>query len=140
MPKPSEPDIELGCVSEAPGGAAISGIAGETAPKATVVGIEGRAVDSSHGTFRLTPLCFLFLHCFGRAWGQTKKPVSFSEPTAYTGAVPQQRLLAGAKTEGKDLRYTSLAGSSYKELAKGFESKYSRDKRSNPVVARARIS
>src|SRR5262249_399739 len=35
-----------------------------------------------------------------------------------------QRLLTGAKTEGKVVWYTSLAGSSYKELAKGFETKY----------------
>ena len=76
--------------------------------------------------FRLTTgLCLLFLHCFGSAWGQSKKPVSFAELTAYTGADREQRLLAGAKTEGKVVWYTSLAGSSYKELAKGFESKYS---------------
>lgn len=72
-----------------------------------------------------TGLCLLFLHCFGSAWGQTKKPVSFAELAAYTGADREQRLLTGAKTEGKVVWYTSLAGSSYKELAKGFESKYS---------------
>ncbi len=76
--------------------------------------------------FRLTTgLCLLFLHCFGNAWGQTKKPVSFAELAGYAGADREQRLLAGAKTEGKVVWYTSLAGSSYKELAKGFESKYS---------------
>jgi iron(III) transport system substrate-binding protein len=72
-----------------------------------------------------TGLCLLFLHCFGSAWGQTKKPVSFAELAAYTGADREQRLLTGAKAEGKVVWYTSLAGSSYKELAKGFESKYS---------------
>ena len=66
--------------------------------------------------FRLTTgLCLLFLHCFGSAWGQAKKPVSFAELAAYTGADREQRLLAGAKTEGKVVWYTSLAGSSYKE-------------------------
>ena len=76
--------------------------------------------------FRLmTGLGLLCLHCFGSAWGQAKKPVSFAELAAYTGADREQRLLAGAKTEGKVVWYTSLAGSSYKDLAKGFESKYS---------------
>ncbi|MET0501574.1 MAG: extracellular solute-binding protein [Candidatus Binatia bacterium] len=60
----------------------------------------------------------------GSAWAQSKKPVSIAELAAYTGADREQRLLAGAKIEGKVLWYTSLAGSSYKELAKGFETKY----------------
>ena len=58
------------------------------------------------------------------AWAQSKKPISFAELAAYTGADREQRLLAGAKAEGKVVWYTSLAGSSYKELAKGFETKY----------------
>lgn len=49
---------------------------------------------------------------------------SAAEIAAYAGADREQRLLAGAKSEGKVVWYTSLAGSSYKELAKGFESKY----------------
>ena len=36
----------------------------------------------------------------------------------------EQRLAAGAEAEGKVVWYTSLAGSSYKELAQGFEKKY----------------
>jgi len=58
------------------------------------------------------------------AWAQSKKPSSLAELAAYSGADREQRLLAGAKAEGKVVWYTSLAGSSYKELAKGFETKY----------------
>ena len=57
-------------------------------------------------------------------WAQVKKPVSLAELAAYTGADREQRLIAGAKAEGKVVWYTSLAGSSYKDLAKGFETKY----------------
>ena len=58
------------------------------------------------------------------AGAQTKKPVSLAELAAYTGADREQRLIAGAKGEGKVTWYTSLAGSSYKDLASGFEKKY----------------
>ena len=57
-------------------------------------------------------------------WAQAKKTFSLAELGAYTGADREQRLIAGAKAEGKVVWYTSLAGSSYKELAKGFETKY----------------
>ena len=57
-------------------------------------------------------------------WAQAKKPISLAELGAYTGADREQRLIAGAKAEGKVVWYTSLAGSSYKDLAKGFETKY----------------
>jgi len=67
----------------------------------------------------------LAVQFIGYARAQTKKPATFAELAAYTGADREQRLLAGAKTEGKVVWYTSLAGSSYKDLAKGFESKYS---------------
>src|SRR5690349_7321696 len=53
---------------------------------------------------------------------QDKRPSA--DLATYSGADREQRLLAGAKTEGKVVWYTSLAGSSYKELAKGFEAKY----------------
>ena len=43
---------------------------------------------------------------------------------AYTGVDRDKILIAGAKAEGKVNWYTSLAGSSYKELALGFEKKY----------------
>ena len=58
------------------------------------------------------------------AWAQAKKPLTLSELAAYTGADREQRLYEGAKSEGKVVWYTSLAGSSYKDLVKGFESKY----------------
>ena len=57
-------------------------------------------------------------------WAQARKPLSLAELGAYTGADREQRLIAGAKAEGKVVWYTSLAGSSYKDLAKGFETKY----------------
>lgn len=55
---------------------------------------------------------------------QNKKPDSLAELAAYSGPDREQRLFAGAKAEGKVVWYTSLAGSSYKELAQGFETKY----------------
>jgi iron(III) transport system substrate-binding protein len=58
------------------------------------------------------------------AWAQGKKPVTLAELAAYTGPDREQRLLEGARAEGKVVWYTSLAGSSYKELAQGFEAKY----------------
>src|SRR5437870_5785721 len=67
---------------------------------------------------------FISLQSASTGWAQAKKPVSLSELAGYTGADREQLLLAGAKTEGRVVWYTSLAGSSYKELAKGFETKY----------------
>lgn len=57
-------------------------------------------------------------------FAQGKKPSTLSELVAYTGADREKILAAGAKSEGKVTWYTSLAGSSYKELAQGFEKKY----------------
>jgi iron(III) transport system substrate-binding protein len=67
---------------------------------------------------------WMFLQLAGIGWAQGNKPASLAELAAYTGADREQRLFAGAKAEGKVVWYTSLAGSSYKELAKGFETKY----------------
>jgi len=67
--------------------------------------------------------CAIFL-CVGQASGQAKKAPSIAELATYTGVNREQRLVAGAKAEGKVVWYTSLAGSSYKELAQGFEKKY----------------
>ena len=58
------------------------------------------------------------------AWAQAKKAVSLAELAAYTGPDRERRLIEGAKADGKVVWYTSLAGASYKELAKGFEAKY----------------
>jgi iron(III) transport system substrate-binding protein len=58
------------------------------------------------------------------AHAQAKRLATLSELAAYTGADREQILVAGARAEGKVVWYTSLAGSSYKELAQGFEKKY----------------
>jgi iron(III) transport system substrate-binding protein len=71
----------------------------------------------------ITILFFLGL-LFGVVSAQTKKPSTLSELVAYTGADREKILIAGAKAEEKVTWYTSLAGSSYKELAQGFERKY----------------
>lgn len=55
---------------------------------------------------------------------QAKKPNTLSELVAYTGVDREKILVAGARAEGKVTWYTSLAGSSYKELAQGFEKRY----------------
>src|SRR5712692_6306277 len=80
-------------------------------------------IPSSRSKFLITAFLVL-LQPDAIGWAQAKKPVSLAELAAYTGADREQRLLAGAKSEGKVVWYTSLAGSSYKELAKGFEQKY----------------
>jgi len=56
-------------------------------------------------------------------WGQSK-PKTAEELAAYMGADREQILLEGAKKEGKIVWYTSLAGLSYKNIAKAFEEKY----------------
>ena len=58
------------------------------------------------------------------AWGQARKPSTIAELVTYRGADREAVLYAGAKTEGKIIWYTSLAGDSYKELVKAFETKY----------------
>jgi iron(III) transport system substrate-binding protein len=55
---------------------------------------------------------------------QARRAVGLAELAAYTGVDREQVLVSGAKNEGKVVWYTSLAGSSYKELAQGFEKKY----------------
>ena len=69
-------------------------------------------------------ICLAVLQLPASGWAQGKKPPSLAELAAYTGADREQRLIAGAKAEGKVTWYTSLAGSSYKDLASGFEKKY----------------
>jgi iron(III) transport system substrate-binding protein len=56
--------------------------------------------------------------------GQARKPSTIAELVTYRGADREALLYAGAKTEGKIIWYTSLAGDSYKELVKAFETKY----------------
>ena len=55
---------------------------------------------------------------------QTRKPATVSEIVTYTGADREQLLYAGAKNEGTVTWYTSLAGDSYKAMARAFENKY----------------
>lgn len=58
------------------------------------------------------------------AWGQARKPSTIAELATYRGADREALLYAGAKSEGRIVWYTSLAGDSYKELVKAFETKY----------------
>lgn len=55
---------------------------------------------------------------------QERKPTSVAELATYRGPDREAVLYAGAKTQGKVTWYTSLAGASYKELAKAFSAKY----------------
>jgi len=57
-------------------------------------------------------------------WTQARKPASIAELASYRGTDREQLLYGGAKSEGKIIWYTSLAGDSYKELVKTFEAKY----------------
>ena len=72
----------------------------------------------------LSIIVVVLLMSASQGWGQSKKPSSIAELAAYMGADREQVLYAGAKAEGKVTWYTSLAGASYKELTKAFESKY----------------
>ena len=69
-------------------------------------------------------LILVFLLFPSDAWLQTRKPASIAELVNYLGADREQVLYAGAKAEGKLFWYTSLAGGSYKEIIRVFESKY----------------
>jgi len=68
-------------------------------------------------------LCLLFL-LPSEAWVQGRKPMTITEIATYNGADREQLLYSGAKSEGKLVWYTSLAGESYKAMAKAFETKY----------------
>ncbi len=67
---------------------------------------------------------FTLLFLSDVAWGQARKPSTIAELVTYRGADREALLYAGAKTEGRIVWYTSLAGDSYKELVKAFETKY----------------
>jgi hypothetical protein len=68
-------------------------------------------------------LCLLLL-VPSEGWVQNRKPVTATEIVTYNGADREQLLYAGAKSENKVVWYTSLAGDSYKGMAKAFETKY----------------
>ena len=72
--------------------------------------------------FGLIVLLLLFFS--SHAVAEPRKPSSVAELATYSGADRDQLLYAGAKTEGMVVWYTSLAGDSYKALARAFETKY----------------
>ncbi|HEX2929902.1 MAG TPA: substrate-binding domain-containing protein [Candidatus Binatia bacterium] len=57
-------------------------------------------------------------------WPQTRKSTGIAELAVYNGSDREQVLYGGAKSEGKVVWYTSLAGDSYKAIARAFEAKY----------------
>lgn len=67
-------------------------------------------------------IVWVFLLFPSESFGQRR--MTISELVTYSGKDREQVLYAGAKTEGKVTWYTSLAGASYKAMAKAFESKY----------------
>ena len=69
-------------------------------------------------------IVLLLLLLPSEGWVQARKPSSIEELTIYLGADREQILYAGAKSEGKVVWYTSLAGGSYKEIVNVFEKKY----------------
>jgi iron(III) transport system substrate-binding protein len=68
-------------------------------------------------------LCSLFFMPF-EAKPQSRKRMTVSELVTYNASDREQVLYTGAKSEGKVVWYTSLAGESYKAMVKAFESKY----------------
>lgn len=69
-------------------------------------------------------LIVLLLFFASEISAQPRKPGTVAELSVYNGSDREQLLYAGAKSEGKVTWYTSLAGDSYKALARAFESKY----------------
>jgi len=67
---------------------------------------------------------WLLLLAPSEGWVQSRKPMTIADLATYNGADWEQILYAGAKTEGKVVWYTSLAGDSYKGVTKAFEAKY----------------
>ncbi len=67
---------------------------------------------------------FIVIGAASTARGQTQKPATFAELARYLGSDREAVLLAGAKSEGKVVWYTSLAGGSYKAIIEAFEAKY----------------
>jgi iron(III) transport system substrate-binding protein len=66
----------------------------------------------------------LLVLVFSHAWAQPRKPAGVAELSVYNGSDREQLLYAGAKSEGTVVWYTSLAGDSYKAIARAFEAKY----------------
>ena len=66
----------------------------------------------------------LLVLVFSHAGAQPRKPAGVAELSVYNGSDREQLLYAGAKSEGTVTWYTSLAGDSYKAIARAFEAKY----------------
>ena len=86
-----------------------------------------------------TRILSLFLLFSSYAWAQSSKPKSIAELATYTGSDREQLLYAGAKDEGVITWYTSLAGDSYKALARAFETKYPGSARRSLIAPAAAI-
>lgn len=67
---------------------------------------------------------FVTLLCPIVVSAQSSKPSTLAELAVYNGPDREQLLVSGAKKEGKIVWYTALAGGSYKDLARAFETKY----------------
>jgi len=67
---------------------------------------------------------WLLLLTPSEGWVQSRKPMTIADLVTYNGVDWEQILYAGAKTEGKVVWYTSLAGDSYKGMTKAFEAKH----------------
>jgi iron(III) transport system substrate-binding protein len=72
---------------------------------------------------KVLSLAFLMLATASLSWAQTRKPRTLDELAAYTGQDRQQILVEGARSEGKIVWYTSLAGV-YRDLVDAFKKKY----------------
>jgi iron(III) transport system substrate-binding protein len=72
---------------------------------------------------KVLSLAFLMLATASLSWAQARKPKTLDELTAYTGRDRQQILVEGARSEGKVVWYTSLAGV-YRDLVDAFKKKY----------------
>lgn len=71
---------------------------------------------------KVLTLAFLMLATASLSWAQARKPKTLDELTAYTGQDRQQILVEGARSEGKVVWYTSLAGV-YRDLVDAFKKK-----------------
>jgi len=67
---------------------------------------------------------FVVLLTHSVVFAQPRKPATIAEIATYNGADRAELLYTGAKSEGKVTWYTSLAGDSYKAIARAFELKY----------------
>ena len=72
---------------------------------------------------KVLSLALLILATASLSWAQARKPKTLDELTAYTGQDRQQILVEGARSEGKVVWYTSLAGV-YRDLVDAFKKKY----------------